>query len=330
MLRSRRNGDCDVPAEAGAQRFRELCGSFVSRDNAVTKLVAGIIAFNPRVDRLRELQGLLRGEGIELFIVDNSSANGAEIAAEFADDADTNILHNRKNMGVATAVNQLVQQARNLGAPYIMSIDQDALFAQGFALEMLAHFETLRASQPSLGALGAKVFDVGKNSHEPFVRFNFSWQAPDDRCAPLHFPYTAADFLITSGTVMSVECVESVGAMREDLFIDNVDLDWSFRAKSQGWSLVGCETSVIYQEIGAGVIRVPLLGINVRTHSPLRYYYMTRNRLFLYRQPYAKWGWLLRDLPKTLIKLGFLTAVSPQRVQIFKEHARGMLDSFKL
>ena len=33
---------------------------------------------------------------------------------------------------------------------------------------------------------------------------------------------------------------------------------------------------------------------------------------------------------KTLIKLGFLTAVSPERGQIFKQHARGMLDSFKL
>lgn len=296
----------------------------------MSRLVVGIIAFNPRVDRLRELQGLLRGEGIHLFIVDNGSVNGAEIAAEFAEDADTDILVNRKNMGVATAVNQLVQQARNLGAPYIMSIDQDALFAQGFAMDMLSHFESLQASEPRLGALGAKVFDVGKNSHEPFVRFDFAWQKPDDRFAPLHHPYTTADFLITSGTVMSVECLESVGAMREDLFIDSVDLDWSFRAKAQGWSLAGCESSVIYQEIGAGVIRVPLLGINVRTHNPLRYYYMTRNRLFLYRQPYAKWGWLLRDLPKTLIKLGFLTAVSPLRVQIFKEHARGMLDSFKL
>ena len=300
------------------------------RARTVTRLVVGIIAFNARLDRLRELQGLLQGEGVHLCIIDNGSANAEQIASEFAADPNTDVLCNRQNMGVATAVNQLVQQARNMGAPYIMSIDQDALFAQGFALEMLSHFEALQAKQPRLGALGAKVFDVGKNSKEPFVRFDFAWQKADESFGPLHYPYTSADFLITSGTVMSVACIESVGAMREDLFIDSVDLDWSFRAKDQGWCLAGCESCVIYQEIGAGVVRVPLLGITVRTHQPLRYYYMTRNRLFLYRQPYAKWGWLLRDLPKTLIKLGFLTAVSPLRVQIFKEHARGMLDSFKL
>ena len=294
------------------------------------RLVVGIISFNPRISRLRELQGLLQNDQVKLCIIDNGSDNAAEVASEFAGDDSVEVLLNRKNMGVATAVNQLVQQARNLGAPYIMSIDQDSLFAQGFAAEMLARFENLEASQPRLGALGAKVFDVGKDSHEPFVCFDFAWQKPADEPVPLKYPYSRADFLITSGTIMSVACLESVGAMREDLFIDSVDLDWSFRAKAAGWCLAGCEETVIYQEIGAGVVRVPILGINVRTHQPLRYYYMTRNRLFLYRQPYAKWGWLLRDLPKTLIKLGFLTAVSPERGQIFKQHARGMLDSFKL
>ncbi len=294
------------------------------------KLVVGIIAFNPRVDRLRELHGLLQGDGIRLCIIDNGSDNGPEILHEFTEDQDTEILANRNNMGVATAVNQMVQRARNLGAPYIMSIDQDARFSQGYAKDMLARFEALERSQPRLGALGAKVFDVGKNSHEPFVCFDFAWQKRRGAFEALACPYSRADFLITSGTIMSVACLESVGAMREDLFIDSVDLDWCFRACAAGWCLAGCEEAVIYQEIGAGVIRVPLLGINVRTHKPLRYYYMTRNRLFLYRQPYAKWGWLLRDLPKTLIKLGFLTAASPERGQIVREHARGVLDSFKL
>ena len=292
------------------------------------EMVVGVVAFNPSIDRLRELQRLLQEDGISLCIIDNGSDNSAEIQRELAGEADVDVICNRKNMGVATAVNQLVQRARNLSADYIMPIDQDALFAQGYAEEMLNKFKQLLASQPRLAALGAKVFDVGRDSYEPFVCFDFPWQK--SKLEILEFPFSPADFLITSGTVMSVKCIEEVGAMREDLFIDSVDLDWSFRAKAQGWNLAGCETSVIYQEIGAGVVRVPVLGINVRTHQPLRYYYMTRNRLFLYRQPYAKWGWLLRDFPKTLLKLVFLTAVSPARGQIFKEHVRGMLDSFKL
>ncbi|MFT6285986.1 MAG: rhamnosyltransferase [Halieaceae bacterium] len=292
------------------------------------EMVVGIIAFNPNINRLRELQRLLQEDGISFCIIDNGSDNAAEIQQELASETDIEIIYNRNNMGVATAVNQLVQRARNLSAAYIMPLDQDALFAHGYAGKMLEKFKQLLASQPRLAALGAKVFDVGRNSYEPFVCFDLPWQK--SKLEDLQFPFSSADFLITSGTVMSVKCIEQVGAMREDLFIDSVDLDWSFRARAQGWSLAGCETSVIYQEIGAGVVRVPALGINVRTHQPLRYYYMTRNRVFLYRQPYAKWGWLLRDFPKTLLKLVFLAAVSPARGQILKEHARGMLDSFKL
>ncbi len=294
----------------------------------MTELVVGVIAFNPSIERLRELQRLLQGDDVYLCVVDNGSDNSDEIQREMVAGAGIEVIYNRKNMGVATAVNQLVQRARNLGAPYIMPVDQDSLFSDGYARDMLLKFKLLAQSQPRLAALGAKVFDVGRDSYEPFVCFDLPGQRSDREA--LTYPFSAADFLITSGTLMSVSCIESVGAMREDLFIDSVDLDWSFRAKAQGWTLAGCETSVIYQEIGAGVVRVPLLGINVRTHQPLRYYYMTRNRFFLYRQPYAKWGWLLRDFPKTLMKLGFLTAVSPVRGQIVKEHARGLLDSFKL
>ena len=38
--------------------------------------------------------------------------------------------------------------------------------------------------------------------------------------------------------------------MKESYFIDNVDLEWCFRAKSLGFDLVGTDGAVLYHAIG--------------------------------------------------------------------------------
>ena len=295
-----------------------------------TGLLVGIVAYNPSIERLHKLRECIQDESVALCIIDNHSENSEEISREFSDVDGVEVILNAHNRGVAAAVNQLVEHARSRGIPYVMSVDQDSLFDKGYARDMLNHFRALAAQQPQLAALGGKVFDIRKKRFERFVRFDMPWRKKTGEQQQLPPPYVSVDFLITSGTILSVESVEQVGPMREDLFIDSVDLEWSFRARDLGWCLAGCDTSHIYQEIGIDAVHIPLLDIDVRIHRPLRYYYMTRNRLFLYRQPYVKWGWMLKDLPRSFLKLAFLSMVSPMRKQIIKEHARGMRDSFKL
>ena len=292
-------------------------------------LLVGIVAYNPCIERLHQLQELIHDDSVAICIIDNHSDNAKEIHSEFSGKDGVKVILNADNRGVAAAVNQLVEYAIACGIRHIMSVDQDSLFEKGYARDMLRHFLALEAKQPRLAAMGGKVFDIRKKRFERFVTFDLGWwnKAKEQQ---LPYPYVGVDFLITSGTILSVKSIEQIGPMREELFIDSVDLDWSFRARKLGFCLAGCETSHIYQNIGIGAVRVPILDINVRIHRSLRYYYMTRNRLFLYRQPYVKWYWVAKDLPRSLLKLAFLAIVSPMRKQIIKEHARGMFDSFKL
>jgi rhamnosyltransferase len=302
----------------------------VKSSEAMNPLIVGIVTFNPDIGRLKQLQDLLSGERVSLCIIDNGSDNARDISRAFGQDNSVDLVLNKENEGIACAINQLLQRAKSCGAEYIMSVDQDSLFPQGYAVQMLANFQALRDRFPRLGAMGARVFDVRRNNFEPFVNFDFRWQAQDQEFQKLDAPYKNADFLISSGTILSVVCMEQVGAMRESLFIDSVDLEWAFRAASKGWHLAGCEAMTVYQEIGTGIAHIPLLNLDVRLHQPSRYYYMTRNRLFLYRQPYTKPGWILRDIPRSVLKFLFLMAYSPLRRDIAKEHARGVMDSFKL
>ena len=49
---------------------------------------------------------------------------------------------------------------------------------------------------------------------------------------------------------MHLDALASIGAMKESYFIDNIDLEWCFRAKSKGYELIGTDQAVLYHAIG--------------------------------------------------------------------------------
>ena len=67
--------------------------------------------------------------------------------------------------------------------------------------------------------------------------------------------------------------------MNEDLFIDWVDFEWSWRALKEGVELVVCCDVLISHQLGdeSGVI----LGKSLSSRAPIRHYYIVRNCLYL-------------------------------------------------
>ena len=293
-------------------------------------IAVGIITYDPDIEAVVELVDRLQGDSVRLYVIDNGSENIDRLTAEVSACANVELIPNASNMGVATAINQLVDLAKSLGCSCIMPVDQDSKVDFEYAEKMLARFSELNQAQKNIGALGAKVYDVRTGSDVPFKQFDFPWQQHSFATAKLPSHYHSADFLISSGTLLSLDCLAAVGGMNEKFFIDSVDMEWCFRASAQGWILVGCEDEIIQQEIGDDDVRVPLLGFKLRIHESRRYYYMTRNRIFLYGQSYVKWGWRLRDVRTMLLKFFALLIISPHRADIARQHYRGLVDSFKL
>ena len=69
--------------------------------------------------------------------------------------------------------------------------------------------------------------------------------------------------------------------MREDLFIDWVDIEWCLRAESQGLESYIVPSAIMMHSIGDDTVRV--LGRDINLHSDLRNYYMVRNATYLLR-----------------------------------------------
>ncbi|MBC7320572.1 hypothetical protein H5T89_07980 [bacterium] len=67
--------------------------------------------------------------------------------------------------------------------------------------------------------------------------------------------------------------------MREDLFIDWVDMEWCWRARKKGYKLIGNADVTVYHQHGESSVR--FLGKDITIRKPWRYYYTIRNGIYL-------------------------------------------------
>lgn len=289
----------------GAGHDESVCGVLVTHLPNPTALCNVVDAVIHQVD--------------DLVVVDNASPDLPELPPS----AGAVLLAMPANLGLAAAQNAGIKWARERGHSHVLLLDQDSVPAPDMVTVLLAAYRHL-ARDGAVGAVGPRFRDPREGADAPFVRVAFPMS--HKLSCPTSASTVECDFLISSGSLIPLAVLDAVGDMDGDLFIDNVDLEWSFRARSSGFSLYGvCDATM---EHLLGDRRLGVLGglRNQVVHSPTRLYYMMRNRLLLYRRRHTPRVWIAQDLPRVLSKfLIFAMLVEPRRRNI-RYMLRGVVD----
>jgi rhamnosyltransferase len=111
------------------------------------------------------------------------------------------------------------------------------------------------------------------------------------------------DFLISSGTLISLPVIDVVGAMNERYFLEHVDTEWSLRARFAGYQLFGICAARMQHRLGESSIEVPVIRRRVQVYSPYRHYYLFRNAILLWRERHACLPWKLNEVKRLLYRL---------------------------
>lgn len=111
--------------------------------------------------------------------------------------------------------------------------------------------------------------------------------------------------------------------MRDDFFIDYVDIEWGLRAKTLGFQSFGVCGAMMAHDLGDEPIE--FFGKRYPLHSPLRHYYHFRNAVWMYRRGWLPIQWRLVDGWRLLLKLGFYTLFAKPRLQRLKMMTRGVV-----
>ncbi len=294
------------------------------------KCCAIVVTYNPDITALLKLLGQLNKE-TEFIVIDNASEGLDKLCESIVVyERCKNLLRLSKNEGLAKAINIGIDWAIANDCDYVFLFDQDSGLCDLFVDRMIEAYERAEEiGSNRVAALGPRVINPQSMRQTPFKLFNRIMLRTDRYFAgsKSHF---MADFLITSGTMLSLKYIAEIGGMKESYFIDNVDLEWCFRAKSKGFDLVGTDEAVLYHTIGERSIS-PLVRAGIMAqHNPSRTYYSSRNRTHLYRAAYAPLGWVLRDIVRFTMKASWLFIASGERKQYWQNISSGIRDARSL
>lgn len=291
------------------------------------RICAIVVTYQPDLALLRENLAACRAQVDCLVVVDNASDHNTQSGIhDLMGETGCEILQLTDNFGVAAAQNCGVARARLNHCDSVIFLDQDSKPAPGMvnALQQATH--ELAAKNVHVAAVGPRLLDRRTGKSTPFVRVGlFGISRTSFREGDM--PLIPVDFLVSSGMLIALTILDQVGFPEEALFIDNVALEWCFRARAMGLALYGVCDAVMEHSVGDDVFQIG--GRVIHRHGPLRQYYIMRNRILLYRRPYSPWGWLVQDFFRMLFKFAVFSLFFPPRLQNLRMMVKGIRDGLK-
>jgi rhamnosyltransferase len=217
-------------------------------------------------------------------VIDSISSYIDQVQVVYAIDNSTELLNNnivfflsntekiqyiplRENHGIAYALNRGCENAVQDGMEWILTMDQDTIVDSSFIERCVAFY--MKTPYLPVGIIA------------PFVELFKQQSVVVEKRDP-----ESVDAVITSGSFMCLQAYERVGKFDDKLFIDWVDWDICFRLRAYGYYIVRLYDAKIIHKLGdTSEIRIFKKHLMyITNHSYIRYYYKTRNALFLCRK----------------------------------------------
>lgn len=198
-----------------------------------------------------------------MIIVDNGSKEKYVKYIKSINEDKIEIILNKENLGIATALNIGVRKALENGYEWILTMDQDSKASPDMVKKMFNVYNSInREERKDILSIFPNFVDERIQSIEENSNMN-------------SYEYVDAD--ITSGNLLRKEVFEKVGFFDDSLFIDLVDTDFCMRLNEKGIKMIKIRDAVLYHSLGESKTIKGILGsFNTSNHSALRRYYMTR------------------------------------------------------
>lgn len=231
--------------------------------------------FHPDEAVLRNISSFF-AQADRVIVVDDGSGASYDAILEAAANLGAEVLRSGENNGIAAAINRGAAHAlQSQSTKFILTVDQDSQLSAGYVESAIRTFSSASRAAVRVGAVSA--------SHIA------SWRSTVER-SESGFPVPAEP--IQSGMLVDEAVWRKLGGLTESLFIDGVDEDFALRIRAAGWSIVCGEGCKLQHSLGdrtlATVCGTPIK-VGSRTfsfsyHGPERRYYITRNRVILFRR----------------------------------------------
>ena len=230
-------------------------------------------------------------KNVEIFVVDNASKDNAQ---SFFNNQypEVKFIRSEKNLGFAGGNNLAVKEAKG---DFFFFINNDAEMTEGCLEKLVELFQ----SHPKLGIASPLLCYFNDNPKEnpeliqyagsthlhPMTARNQTIGEKEINKGQYNKPQPTA---YAHGAAMMVkrEVIDNVGVMFEDFFLYYEELDWCERIRRAGYEIWVEPRAKIYHKES----------VTVGAMSPLKTYYLNRNRIYFMRRNFSGINLLLFSL----------------------------------
>lgn len=262
-----------------------------------------VVLFNPSQDQIETFG---RINNYDVIVVDNSDHENKVSGLTY--------IPLFRNTGIAFAQNKGIQYAKNKHYKYILFFDQDSKVDDHYISDIFFEFNRITAIDKTLKILGPLVIDE-KNKTEYKSESNNNTS------------YNKVNTVISSGSIVSVDLFNKVGLLDESLFIDYVDCELCWRARSYGYSTYMTRNVALYHNVGSSYRSI--LGVPFGVSSPFRYFYQYRNMLWLMRRKYVPFSWKYKSFIRSILDLIVVPFISNDYTDTLKFMIKGYYAGIK-
>lgn len=247
--------------------------------NINTKNVCTVIVlYDPPAD-LEDMITCVSAQCGQLVLVNNGLNDNkqTEIEELVAKNNAIEMVANPQN-NLAKAHNLGIRYAKEHGYSYVLLLDEDSKPAETMVSTMLEAYESLENNE-AIGLIAPLMEDSNSNTPTryitPWLMLGFKTLKPHE-----HHLLRHVMTVVTSGSLIPVQVLDSVGWMDESYVIDYIDKEFCLRLISRGYETIVVTTAKLSHSIGRRTDH-EVMGMTVSStnHSASRRHTIYRNRL---------------------------------------------------
>ena len=270
------------------------------------RIYAGIVSFNPDIERLKQNINAISAQVEQIVVFDNGSEDQEKVANTFPN---VPFIKSNCNIGIAGALNKLIQWGVEKDYEWMISLDQDSICPENFVGNMTPYLSV----EEYIGIAAPVIVDrnIGFVGHNP----ERSW--------------SEVRTCITSGSFNSISAWRDIGGYDESMFIDSVDFEYCYRLRKNGYKVIQVSSVQLSHELGESQKRRFLFwSVDVNGHSAFRKYYIARNNVY-YPMKHHLWLHFLRGNLRNLWLLVLVTLYENDKKEKRTAVRRGWRDGVK-
>ncbi len=239
-----------------------------------------VLNWNSPQDTIRCLRSIENSDysNYQVLVVDNGSEDDSldQLQKTFPD---LKILETGQNLGYTGGNNVGIRYSIEQGVDYIMILNNDTLVAPSMLHKLVSAAENF----PQAGLVGPLIFSLESPSNLFAAGSFIDWKKGKTWHRFMFQPASGiiesletqpVDFIAGCCMLISRTAIEKVGLLSPSYYLNYEDVDFAFKIKTAGLSVLFVPEAIIWHKISATLEKLPLVNI----------YYITRNSLFFFNK----------------------------------------------